>query len=748
MKRNLSKVQIAVIAVFTLICACIGAYLCRSVLRARSYTFDPTVYASELKQADGAVILDRDMDDGSGRYHTTRFSLPKGSFTIDIEYEADQDYNVAVCLDNDVDVQVPLTAGAGVATQIFSLEWPTDRAYFHLEVPEEGTVAIKRITISSARPLYTDGLFQLLILLIIYILFLHHAVRYPEYSKDKKTALLVLLVMAIAVNIPMYTDICTENPGRWSLFSPFDAMTRFGTDTRAQLLRLEGVVYGLLDGQYPVIIAPNYLNECGELSFLYPDFFLYPFAIMRLLGASMLMTFRLMNVTVNIAVMLSMYYVCREISGNRYLSLIMTGVYLFEPHRLRVVLEKGAATGMGLPYIFVPLCILGVYLILKKQKKGAAILALGISGIIESHVTTMILIMILLVLLLIVFFKEMMADKARGMKLTGISILLALAMNLGTMIIFVYYYAKGINTAALKWDEWVQYLLYGAQVVTNVESLYYAAGLIIVIALLIFFREKSIEYRLAVSMSAYTLMLFLMSTEIFPWGYLIEHFSVAGAFTNYMQKPHRFYTVMAGALVISLLLILKDRKPGKRAVTAMAVAGGAVLLLGTCVKYGDYLTISPILYDEIVGDMNTRQNYNYLPVGVDKDMEFSGIASLSDPDAVESLYYSKRGTHADYTYVTDTEGIYAEFPLLTYAGYRAQDENGKDMEIIKGDRGRLTVYLSGDGAQHEIHVGFRVHPIFKLTYILSLAAAAVIILFYIRIYILKQRNRNTDDQND
>ena len=69
------------------------------------------------------------------------------------------------------------------------------------------------------------------------------------------------------------------------------------------------------------------------------------------------------------------------------------------------------------------------------------------------------------------------------------------------------------------------------------------------------------------------------------------------------------------------------------------------------------------------------------------------------------------------------------------------------MEVIKGDRGRLTVYLTGDGTQHEIHVGFRVHPIFKLTYILSLAAAAVIILLYIRIYILKQGNRNTDDQH-
>jgi|GEM_PF-4854806 len=747
MKRNMSKVQIAVIALFTLICTCTGAYLCRSVLLSRSYTFNPTVYASDLMQADGTVILNGDMDDGNGRYHTRRFSLPKGNFSIDIEYEAEHDYNVAVCLDNDVDVQVPLTAGEGVETQIFSLEWPTDRAYFNLEVPEEGTVSIKRITISSARPLYTDGLFQLLILLIIYILFLYHAVRYPEYSKDKKTALIVLLAMAIAVNIPMYTDICTETPGRWSLFSPFDAMTRFGTDTRAQLLRLEGVVYGLLDGQYPVIIAPNYLNECGELSFLYPDFFLYPFAIMRLFGASMLMAFRLMNVTVNIAVMLSMYYVCREISENRYLSLIMTGVYLFEPHRLRVVLEKGAAIGMGLPYIFVPLCILGAYLILKKQKKGAVILALGISGIIESHVTTVILIMLLLVLLFIVFIKEMMSDREHGLKLIGMSILMTIAINLGTLIIFVFYYASGLNLSALKWAEWTQYLLNGIQLVTDPESLFYFYGIVVTVVLLSVFREKSIEYRLAVILTVYTAALFLMSWDLFPWEYLSDHSIVAREFTEYMQKPHRFYTVMDGALVISLLLILKDRKPDRRAVAAMIISGGAALFFGVCVKYGTYLTISPVLYDEIVGDINTKQNFDYLPIDVDKDMDFSGVASLSDPGAVESIDYKKRGTHADYTYITDTEGIYAEFPILTYSGYKAYDERGTELEVIKGEGGRLTVYLIGDGAQHEIHVGFRVFPIFKAIYILSLASATVIILFYIKKFTLKRVNDNTGDQN-
>ena len=400
---------------------------------------------------------------------------------------------------------------------------------------------------------------------------------------------------------------------------------------------------------------------------------------------------------------------------------------------------------MGLPYIFVPLCILGVYLILKAKKKGAVILALGISGIIESHVTTMILIMLMLIILLVVFLKDMISEKATRLKHTEISILLTVAMNLGMMIIFVYYYAKGINTAALKWDEWTQYLVKGTEIVTNPESLFYVAGLFIAVILFISCREKTMEFRMALSMTAFSGILFLMTSEIFPWGFLIKHFSIMDAFTNYMQKPHRFYTVMAAALVLSMLLILKEKKPPKGLSSAILSVICAVLIFGTYVKYTDYLSTGPLLYDEIVGDMNTRQNYNYLPTGVDKDMEFSGMASLSDPDAVESLAYSKRGTHAYYTYITDTDGIYAEFPLLTYAGYMAYDENGTRMDVIKGDRGRLTVYLNGDGAQHDLHVAFKVHPVFRVFYILSLAAAVLIILFYIKQYIIRV-NDNADDK--
>ena len=63
---------------------------------------------------------------------------------------------------------VSLPAGEGTASQIFSLEWPTDRAYFSFDAPSEGKVSIISIELASNRLLYTDGIFQILALIVLY----------------------------------------------------------------------------------------------------------------------------------------------------------------------------------------------------------------------------------------------------------------------------------------------------------------------------------------------------------------------------------------------------------------------------------------------------------------------------------------------------------------------------------------------------------------------------------------------------
>ncbi|MBQ9606282.1 MAG: hypothetical protein IJV16_03825, partial [Lachnospiraceae bacterium] len=153
--------------------------------------------------------------------------------------------------------------------------------------------------------------------------------------------------------------------------------------------------------------------------------------------------------------------------------------------------------------------------------------------------------------------------------------------------------------------------------------------------------------------------------------------------------------------------------------------------------YRQYMGVGWRFYDELSGDINIVMTGDYLPLGVDSEAEFSGTGSLSDEDAVDSLYYKKLGTTIDYHYVTNKDGIYAEFPLLTYDGYAAVDEKGAPVEIFKGRDARLTVQLNGDGREHAVHIEFVVKPVFRILYAFSLISNVLSICFYILHYIRK-----------
>ena len=700
-----------------------------SMRGAKSYTFDLHALIPEFKSADDALIIDSSLKDG---IHTDRFSLRKGVFQIYIDYEADADYSVFVPVDNDNNTTIVLPAGKGIASGEIVPAWPTDRAYFVFSAPDDGTVRINSISISSERMLYTDGIFQLVILLTVYALLLYFIMKWDDYSDEKKKAALAILLMAVIINLPYYLQR-----------DPLNAMTRFGIDTRAHLLRLEGAMYGLLDGQFPVVISPNFLNENGELTFLYPNLFLYPFAVLRLLHASMPFVFRLICVTVNILTALSMYYACRKMRAANGLALFFTGIYLFEPHRLWVMFGQGAALGAGIAFIFAPLAIAGVYLILKRENTGAYMLAVGMTGILQSHVTSLMLLLILMGLLFLVFTGELLKDGGKGMKLTGKSILLAAGMNIGVIVPFLYYYNSGVNTSGLIWGNWEEVLWGAPDFFTNDMSLFFLTGIIIAVVKAVITHRRDTEYRMSVVLLSYTAVFFAMTLKLFPWSRLMEVSRIMKAFADYMQIPERFYTIMSPALLLAVLLMIRDDIPGRAYAAAASCICGMVLIYGLCVNLEGYVTNGPLLYDQVTGDMNSKQLFDYLPEGEDiyPEMEVSGVASLSDWDAAESIAYHKQGTHVDYTYIAQDKEVYAEFPLFYYKGYSAWDENGDAVELYMGQSGRIKAYLRNDGIQHEIHTGFKVEPLFSVLYLISLVFSCISLLYYNNSVISRKRGR-------
>lgn len=742
MKQGISKRQIIIIGIVSI--AFLGLLLADavSIRRAKSYSFDLRTLAPEVSAPDGILSIDSGTD---VTVHSTRFSLRAGTYQISVEYEADADYSLFIPLDNDNNTTLYLPAGQGIASGEFELRWPTDRAYMVLEPATDGTVRIRSITVNSDKIICTDSIFRFVLLVVLYVIFVSFIIKAPGYTGEKRIVLLAMLVLAVIINLPYYLNFYPGDSGQWVIQGPFDAITRFGIDTRAHLLRLEGDMYGFLDGQFPVVISPNFLNENGELTFLYPSIFLYPFALMRILGASMPFVFRLMCVLINIFTLISIYFSCRKMSAGAVLSTAISAIYLFEPHRLWVMFGQGAGCGAGIAYIFAPLAVAGVYMILRQDKNGVWLLALGVTGILQSHITSLALLLSLLFVLFVVFIKELLLEKCTGMKLLGKAVLIGLLMNLGVMVPFVYYYCSGVNTSALVWGNWDEVLMGFPEFISNEMSLFYLAGLIIATAAAFVLRNKSMEYKMALAMLIYAAVFFYMTTSFFPWDFLMEKSYAMKAFTDIMQLPERFYTIMAPALLLSILLLIRDQKREKKYGLAASAVIFGTLVYGAVINIGGFITTGPLLYDQVTGDMNSKQLFDYLPVrdDLEPEMEISGTASLSDWDNVESLFYNKLGTKVDYSYSTAKDDVYAEFPLLDYKGYIVWDENGKALDHDTGSKGRIRVGLEGDGNVHEIHIAFRVKPVFTFAYVFSLLFSITVILYP---RLIKLRHNNIIDE--
>lgn len=720
----------AVFCGITFLCIIMGALIIHRILISKHYRFKLDAFASEdMSVYENSVII-------TGETASTKFNLRNGNYNISISYQTNSDYRMEVRLDNDIFFYILLPHDQKYVEQNFTLEWPTDRAFFEFEDPDSA-VQIDSIDIYSDSYIYTDGIWQLFILILLYLFFCLFFRRFDEYDPDKKIAIITLTIMIIALNLPLYSDVGIAD-GWGGIFKPLNAMTRFGIDTRAHLMRIEGVMYGLLDGQFPVIISPNMLNENGELSFLYPDVFIYPFAVLRILGASLQQVYRLITVAVNAATVLSMYCACGTISKDGKLNLFITAMYSFEPHRLYVVLGKGAAVGMGVPYIFIPWAIVGLWMIINKEKAGVISLAVGVTGTLQSHITSFVLVIMMLFVVFVFFVGVFLGDMRTRTKYLILSVCLAVVSNLGFLVVFFHYYQE-TNTSALRWTSLEENILSPLKLITNEESLFYVLVLAGVFFLLVSNNRNALakmEIRFTNALVFCSVLFFLMTSTFFPWELLMRRNALFEAFAYYMQKPHRFYTVMASSVLIAILFLIKDEEERRKKTFAIIITVMGMSL--SVIKVISYFNTEPILYDEVTGDITTKEIYDYLPVGVDAESRFSGNAELSDWDNVESVSYHKRGTHIDYEYSAYIDGIYADFPLLFYDGYEAEDETGHAIKINKGREGNVRVFLNGDRNKHMLHVKFAVKTLFKALYIMSWISFFVTITHSLIYYLVKR----------
>ena len=233
---------------------------------------------------------------------------------------------------------------------------------------------------------------------------------YKNTEIFKQKSYMILLLIVIVSSMPFLSSV---------LF--------WGDDINAHLLRIVSVAEELGNGQFPVRMETELNNGYGyPWSIYYCDIFLYPAAILYKWGVSLRECYHLYVIFVNAMTTGLAYLAFGKIARNESIRLLGTGLYVLCIYRL-VNLNVRAAVGEYTAMAFLPLIVVGLYLIYTKESPGREdwmYLAFGMSGVVMSHILTGGIIAINIAILCFALLKRTLTKKVliSFLKAVGVTI--------------------------------------------------------------------------------------------------------------------------------------------------------------------------------------------------------------------------------------------------------------------------------------------------------------------------------------
>ena len=310
-------------------------------------------------------------------------------------------------------IQLSLNQG----THAVKLRWEDDSK----NVNE--TAVFRKIEIQSVHLENRDGYFlaALLTVCAIAILVLGRYFPVEKYGK-----IFLLIGMGLAASIPLFSDnLC------------------MGDDILYHITRLEGIYQGLLSGEFPVRINPLQSGGYGNLSAtMYPSLFLFPVALLRFAGVSVMLCYKVLLVSMNITTAFLSFYAIRNITRSEKSAWIMSILYTFATYRLTNLYYR-AALGESLAMVFLPLLLWGAYEVFYGEERKWYLLVLGISGVLESHVLSFEMCLLFLAAEGILWLIRCAVSNRQALKDRIVALLKAIVMTIGAnaafLIPFLYY---------------------------------------------------------------------------------------------------------------------------------------------------------------------------------------------------------------------------------------------------------------------------------------------------------------------
>lgn len=512
-------------------------------------------------------------------------------------------------------------------------------------------------------------------------------------------------------------------------------ITPIGDDMMFHLMRIGELAKEFDRGMgFPVYMFRDVYSYYGyPIPIFYCSFFLYPFAVLVCLGLEALAAYKVMVIAILISAYFSAFFCLKRWRGDKPLAIAGAFVYGIQPYFL-IDLFVRSAIGEALAFIFIPLVLLGFWLVISKGNDIEAItyLAVGMTGIICSHVITTVLMTIMLVAILVtecIKRKITLGIVLRLLVAAGLCLLLSLwfIAPLLEQILTMTFRAEAGNGFVNESVDLVSLILpmHLNIVLSSATHIYFrpvqvGGAVLLLIAFVIYLVSRG--YLKLISQKAKFLIdlyFFLVICLMVPYIW-----TSLGNVLGFIQFPWRIYVICSviGSMAIILALdSVRKREFYKGVLTICTISAVYVLI-----TFFAYFMLRGMLYNVTVGRIGTENVGVVYTTETSDDLYLSDRVS-SDTFANDRIVSVQAGDKIASDYTIDTKsGVvsmtitdnncdtmqWVEFPFLMYKGYIAYNEDDhSEYSVRMSDKGlvevlipehavgKIIVYYSGTGIQ-------------------------------------------------
>lgn len=674
----------------------------------------PMIYSgTELQHSVGLIdsedslVLQESVARNGVVAHTPAYVMNKGSYTVDLNYIAEEQGNVLELWEQGDKIAAwPISPSENETSVDFTLSKDTKRLQVCVNYGGKGALTVKKLSVEPQGLFYTDTY-----LMIVVVLLLHLAGWwYIKGGRDRvsKGMLLdgcVILGVTLLATTPMMQTYLYN-----------------ADDLCYHLARLEGLKDGILDGQIPVNILPEGLQGNGYMNAMYPYLFLYIGAFLRICRVSLAFSYKALVFLSNLGSACCIYVAVKSVVKSRRSVLLAVVLYTLMPYRFTNILSRGDL-GETLALIFWPLVIAGLYHLIMGDKKKWMYLVIGFSGVLQSHILSAAYAAAICALTALIYCVRLAKDKRylELLKAAGFTALL----NAWYVAPFLYYYFKeNLDKEVLRWSGYFEQsinLSNMTQSISLYNKQYFSIGLALLggvgIAVVYFLCERQKKLGDTDGFLLYLLLLgaalVFMSTGYFPSRALMASPFFKNIATM-LQFPWRFlgpasacFTFVGAAALERSKLI----KSCRNALFGMLVGLNLLVIVtvpadNNHVPYKNAAAVASKGHEtKLATSVGLFYPHEWRLVDA-VDEKLTRSVMISDIGAVSIHDYQKEGTKAAVSYTAISDKAYIELPLQNYLGYRASDEFGNPLEITQGDGGRMRFLTKGDGVEHRIYVRY------------------------------------------